>query len=186
MPPIADVSVLSSRYRIVEDWRALNPEHAEAIRRFWRSEGAILDEAAIERRLPELVVHAEDADGNIAAVSTVYSGPVPQFGQTFYHYRCFVGKAHRSSYLMRQITVGAINVLERHARSEGFPCVGVIAELENPRFRSTMARVPVWRADGVELVFVGKSPRGLDVRVHYFRGARLQVAARAKGPVEAR
>lgn len=177
MPPISDVSSLSSRYLIMEDWKAILPEHAEAIRRFWRDEGAISDAAEIERRLSEVVVHAQDADGNIAAVSTSYSGSVPQLGQTLYHYRCFVGKAHRSSYLMRQITVGAIKVLEEHAGKAGFPCVGVIAELENPRFRSTMARTPVWRGSGIELVFFGKSPRGLDIRIHYFKGARLRIAA---------
>ena len=46
----------------------------------------------------------------------------------------------------------------------------VVAKLAQ-RFGETL-RSPVWPSTG--FVYIGKGPRGLDLRVRYFRGARLK------------
>jgi len=92
-------------------------------------------------------------------------------GQPLYYYRCFVGKAWRKTRLVFTMLNRAFDVLEEHARVNDFPCIGVILELENSRFGETL-RSPVWPSTG--FVYIGKGPRGLDLRVRYFRGARLK------------
>jgi len=47
----------------------------------------------------------------------------------------------------------------------------VVLELENTRFGETL-RTPVWPSTG--FVYAGKSGRGLDLRLRYFRGAKLK------------
>lgn len=147
---------------------------AEAIKAFWLREGALTDVAQVTDRLSQVILHVRDKDGSIAAVCTAYPAILPQTGQPMYHYRCFVGSAWRSSHLMRWMTREAIRRLEDYARLHDYPCVGIAMELENPRFRDALATAPIWHARGVQLVFIGKTVRGLDLRILYFRGAHLK------------
>ncbi|MFI4969392.1 MAG: hypothetical protein ACHP7D_04245, partial [Lysobacterales bacterium] len=59
-------------------------------------------------------------------------------------------------------------------RANGYPCIGILLELENTRFRDK-GRMAAWWSP--RFVYIGRSTRGLDLRVHYFRGARLKPPA---------
>ena len=63
------------------------------------------------------------------------------------------------------------DVLQAYAREHDYPCIGMLVELENTKF-STALRAPVWTSTG--FVYIGKSQRNLDLRVRYFKGARLK------------
>src|SRR6185312_2306679 len=65
-------------------------------------------------------------------------------------------------------------VLEKYARANDFPCIGILLELENEGFADTL-RWAHW--PGVDFSFIGVSPRGLELRVRYFRGALLKTPA---------
>jgi hypothetical protein len=82
-----------------------------------------------------------------------------------------VGKAWRSSKLVRPLLRHTQKVLEKHARAHDYPCIGILLELENEGFADTLrwARWP-----GVDFSYIGVSPRGLELRVWYFRGALLK------------
>jgi hypothetical protein len=125
-------------------------------------------------RLPQVVMHALTPDGEVAGVCTAVVMTPPHLAQPVYYWRRFVGKAWRASGLLRLMLRSATNTLEAHAAGHDFPCVGIALELENPRFRKALADIPVWHAKGVRFAYVGQSARGLDVRVHYFRGAKLK------------
>jgi len=156
--------------RIVTDWQALAPEAGAAIAAFWLREQAIGDAAAGEKRLPEVVAHALTEAGEIAAVCTAVAMTMPRIGEPMYYYRCFVGKAWRGSRLAFTLLRRAQRVLEAYAIANGFPCIGIVMEMENTRFTQALRR-PVWPALG--FVYAGKSGRDLDLRVWYFDGARL-------------
>jgi hypothetical protein len=88
-----------------------------------------------------------------------------------YYYRCFIGQRWRRTRLVFALLRHAFATLETHARENGYPCIGVLLELENNRFGETL-RAPAW--PGIGFVYAGKSGRGLELRVRYFRGARLK------------
>jgi hypothetical protein len=160
------------RFTFVADWQALEPAEGEAIAAFWRSENAMQDETQMKTRLPQVVMHARDGD-EVAAVCTAMAVIPPQFGQPVYYYRSFVGKAWRTTTLIEQLLRRAVKLLEDYAAAHDFPCIGILLELEGARF-ADKGRMPVWPRTG--FIYIGKSGRGLESRVHYFKGARLKPA----------
>jgi hypothetical protein len=162
------------RFRFVTDWQTVATDDAAAIRAFWQREGAMTDEAQSTKRLAEVVAHALTDNGEVAAVCTAVATTLPRIGEPMYYYRCFVGRAWRASRLVFSLLRHAQTVLETYARAHGFPCIGILIELENTRFGESL-RNPVWASTG--FVYAGKSGRGLDLRVWYFRGARLKSQA---------
>lgn len=164
----------SSRFSYVYDWQAMSEPSAAAILDFWQREAAIGKPSEMSRRLSEVVLHAVDQDGLIAAVCTVYSAIHPQVGQPLYHYRCFVGRQWRSSLLLRTMIRHAKRLLGDYALKQDFPCVGMIVELENPRFRDALTDAPLWCSHGTCFVYIGKNARGHDMRLLYFPRAKLR------------
>jgi hypothetical protein len=160
------------RFTFVADWQALDPAEGEAIAAFWRSENAMPDEAQMKARLPQVVMHARDGD-KVAAVCTAMAVTPPQFGQPVYYYRSFVGKAWRTTTLIEQLLRRAVKLLEDYAAARDFPCIGILLELEGARF-ADKGRMPVWPRTG--FIYIGKSGRGLESRIRYFKGARLKPA----------
>jgi hypothetical protein len=161
----------NSKFTFVEHWQTENAQNAEAVLSFWRRENAIADEEQAKKRLGEIVLHARDADGNVAGVSTAVKITLPRLGQPMYYFRCFVGRNWRKSRLVLQLLRRTCETLETFARAHDFPCIGVILEMENARFGEALKRA-WWPSTG--FVFIGKSQRGLDLRVKYFRGAKLK------------
>ena len=160
------------RFTFIADWQALDPAEGEAIREFWRSEGALTDDKTITSRLPQVVMHARDGD-KVAAVCTAVAMTPPAFGQPVYYYRSFVGKAWRTTMLIEKLLRRAIACLEDYAAAHDFPCIGILLELEGARFKDK-GRVPIW--PHTDFVYVGRSGRGLESRVRFFKGAKLKPA----------
>jgi hypothetical protein len=157
------------RFQFVSDWQSLDPDEGQAIGDFWRREGALNDDAQIKARLPQVVMHAREGD-KVAAVCTAVPMTPPAFGQPMYYFRAFVGKDWRTTTLFKQLYRRAKTVLEDYARANDFPVIGILLELEGARFKEK-GRVPVWP---LGLIYVGRSGRGLETRVYYFKGARLK------------
>lgn len=161
------------QFAFVEHWQKDDADAAEAVLAFWRRENAIGDEASAKKRIGEIVLHARDRDGAVAGVSTAVPITLPRLGQPTYYFRCFIGKDWRKSRLVLHLLRRTCEVLEAYARSRDFPCIGVVLEMENERFGETLKRA-WWPSTG--FAFIGKSRRGLDLRVKYFRGAKLKPA----------
>lgn len=160
-------------FRLVVDWPAIEPANAEAVKAFWRTEGALNDEAQMTTRVPQVVLHALDAEGHVAGVCTAVASTPPQLGQPMYFWRCFVGAKWRSTPLVMSLLKRSVSVLEDHAVAHGYPCLGILLELENTRFRDKGRMATWWNP---RFTYIGRSARGLDVRVHYFKGSRLKDA----------
>jgi hypothetical protein len=161
----------ATSFRIVDDWPSVQAEDAERIRAFWRAEGALTDDAQINERLPQLVAHAVTPDGAVAGVCTAYLTTPPSLGQPMYYWRTFVGARWRTTPLVMRLLKRSCVVLEDHAAANGHPAIGILLELENTRFRER-GRAAQWF--NPRFTYLGKSSRGLDLRVLYFKGARLR------------
>ena len=70
------------RFDYVIDWPQVTAPAGAAIKAFWRSEGALADETAMDARLGQVVMHACDASGAVAGVCTALAvTPPPQISQ---------------------------------------------------------------------------------------------------------
>jgi hypothetical protein len=152
-------------------WGTLSPEDAAAIVAFWVSEKALPDEQVARQRVGQVVMFARSDDGQIAAICTAVPQNPPQLGQPVYFYRSFIAARWRQSLLVLRLLKKGVVLLEQDARAHDWPCIGVLLELENERF-GQKGRMPVW--PGIDFSYVGKSPRGLECRIHWFRDARLK------------
>ena len=161
----------ATRFRFVDDWPAVQPDAADAVRAFWKREGAFDGEAQMDQRLPQLVMHACSDDGEVAGVCTALPTTPPGLAQPMYYWRCFVGTRWRATSLVMRMLKRSCVTLEDHAREHDFPCIGVLLELENTRFRDRGRTAQWWTP---RFTYIGRSPRGLDLRVLYFKGARLR------------
>jgi hypothetical protein len=160
-----------THFDYIAHWPQGTPENAEVVLAFWRRENAIGDETQSKKRLSEIVLHVVGADGEVAGVCTAVPITLPRLAQPTYYYRCFIGAKWRKSRLVLTMLHEAGKVLESYAREHNYPCIGIVLELENTRFGQTLQRA-VWPGTG--FVYIGKSQRGLDLRVKYFRGAKLK------------
>jgi len=158
-------------FNFVAHWQTESAENDAKVVEFWKSEGALASDVKADERLRQVILHAETADGEVAAVSTAVSMTLPRLGQPMYYFRCFVGKKWRKSRLVFRVLNRSSEILEAYARENKFPCIGVLLELENARFADKLQQ-PVWPT--TKFVYVGKSQRNLDLRVRYFKGARLK------------
>lgn len=160
-------------FDFIVDWQSPAPASAEAIRDFWRREGAFKEDAQMDARLPQVVMHATTRDGTVAGVCTAMGMTPPSLAQPVYYWRTFVGKDWRSTPLVMMLLKRSCTLLEEYARTHDFPAIGILLELENNRFRDK-GRTAVWW--NPRFVYIGRSQRGLDLRVFYFKGARLKAA----------
>jgi hypothetical protein len=159
------------RFEFIDTWPAIGDAEAERVRAFWKRENAIADEQQASARLPQVATIATTPDGEVAGVCTALLVVPPRLGQPVYYWRCFVGAAWRSSRLVDKLLRRSCAALDAHARTRDFPAIGVLLELENTRFGEKLRTATWWN---LRFSYIGKSPRGLDLRVHYFRGARLK------------
>ena len=164
-------SAIGPAFDFVAVWPQASAEDADAIRGFWRSEKALDSDAAMDQRLPQVVMYARTSAGDVAGVCTAIAVTPQQLGQPVYYWRTFVGAAWRSSKLVMALLKRSCVLLDDYSREHGFPCIGVLLELENKRF-ANVGRRAEWH--NPRFIYVGRSERGLDVRVHYFHGARLK------------
>ena len=170
-PTTPDDASERSGFEIVTAWPALNAKDTDTVRAFWHREAAFESEADADQRLSQVVLYARTTNGDIAGVCTALAMLPPRFGQPMYYFRAFIGKDWRTTALVRELVNRSCDVLEAYAHERGFPCIGVLLELENQGFYRAL-RKPVWR--NPRFYYVGKSERGLEVRAYYFNGACLK------------
>lgn len=163
----------SPHFTFTPTWRCLQPADAHRVHGFWQSQHAIANADDAQRRLAQVAMIANAPDGEIAGVSTALPILPPRFGQPMYYFRAFVAPQWRTSKLVRDLTNRSCAALEAFAGERGFPCIGVLLELENEGFYRAL-RKPVWW--NPRFYYAGVSERGLEVRVFYFAGARLKSA----------
>ena len=160
-----------SGFNLIMAWPQISDEDASDLLAFWKREGAIPDEAQAKARLKQVVILARDAQGEIAGVCTALPMTPPQLAQPMYFWRTFVAPKWRTSRLFFTLLTHSFDALDEYARERDFPCIGVLLELENARFGEVFRKAE-WHK--THFVYIGKSPRDLDMRVRYFAGAKLK------------
>jgi hypothetical protein len=161
-----------------QGWSSLTEADAEDIVAFWKRENALPAGMDPASRVGQVVMFARDDSGEVAAVSTAMPQWPPALGQPVYFYRSYVAPAFRTTRVVYNLLRRSVRLLESDAEAHDWPCIGVLLELENERFGKA-GRMPIWPR--IEFVYIGRSPRGLECRVHWFRRARLKDAPASGG-----
>lgn len=170
----------NNRFEYIDCWGNISHADREALSLFWMAEGALTGVERIATRLPQVVMYARSANGDIVGVCTADRVTAPRLGQPVYYWRTFTARAWRAKFPVKALLRRSCVLLEAHAREHKFPAIGVLLELENRIFLGK-GRNAAWRNPC--FVYIGQSSRGLDVRVHYFRGARLKRDRPAAAPL---
>lgn len=164
-------------------WKKVSPELAQELARFWVTEKALPSEQAALQRVKQVVCVGRSEAGEVIAVCTVQPKLVPRLRQRLYYYRTFVGAAHRNSKLVRPMMIAARTALQTYTQGLKQPeCIGIIIEFENKALGSAY-RQAFYEAS--KLMFIGFSPKGLELRVSYFDGMQLQTPAQIKSSIAA-
>jgi hypothetical protein len=139
----------------------------------WDSEQAVPDPGEARRRVHEVLMVALDPDDRVAAISTVYLRRNAQLGLDLWYYRTFVGAEHRMSHLaVRMLWATRDHLRERYLSGEDARAPGMIMEVENEFLRTYYNRA-FWVISDFD--FIGETPNGAHVRVHYFPGAEAPI-----------
>ena len=140
---------------------------AEDVLASWTGEAGLPPHEA-QRRLSELLLVASDAEGSLAGVATAYLAHNEQLRADMWHLRAFVPQAHRKSNIAVSLAVaGRRRLVERYVSGEDRRGLGMIFEVENEGLKRAFPK-GIWMPSDV--LFIGESPRGAHVRVHYFPG----------------
>lgn len=156
-------------------WQQVTPALAQELIAFWKEHNAIGDDATAQARTEQVVGVARDDAGQLCGVATAMIKVLPRLRQPMYYYRQFFSRALRGQHQELAFYQRCKAILQEHNQALAQPeSLGILLEIENAKIASayTQAIVP-----GFDAVFIGYSPRGLQLRVSYFEDATLLTPA---------
>jgi hypothetical protein len=161
---------LPSGYR-VEPLAQTEAAGVDEVLSFWERERAMPTLEEGRRRVHEVVMVALDPADRLAAVSTAYLQRNRQLGMDLWYYRTFVGNEHRMSHLAVRLLWATRDHLSGRFVSGADPrAAGMITETESELLKGHYNRA-FWVISDFD--FIGETPLGAHVRVHYFPGATV-------------
>lgn len=156
---------------IIPVWKQVTPELKAELVDFWVRTRAIPDPARAAQRADEVICVGRDADGAICAVATAVVRVLPRLQQPMYYFRVFFAKDVRGQNHLPPFFNRCCDVLQAYNAALPTPeSLGVLVEIESRFLASFYKRLYV---EEMDCTFIGYSPRGLQLRVTYFKGATL-------------
>jgi len=163
-------AMTSAAVDIVPVWKQLTADARAELVEFWTSHKAMTRDAAAARA-DQAVCIGRTGDGAIWGVGTAVVRVLPRLRQPMYFYRQFFAPDHRGQRQTIPFFNRVRQVLQDYNRALPSPeSLGMLVELEN---RILSQRYTEAHERASDSVFIGYSPRGLQLRVSYFEGAAL-------------
>ncbi|NLA68588.1 MAG: hypothetical protein GX856_10180 [Gammaproteobacteria bacterium] len=158
---------------IVPVWKQVTPELESQLIALWARNRALPDPTRAAERAQQAVAVGVDDSGAVWGVGTAVLGIVPSFGQPTYLYRQFFDVGARGLKQTMPFLNLARDTLEAYNASLPRPeAVGVMFELQN----DGLARhYQALYEEQARAHFIGWSPRGNQLRMMYFKGARIML-----------
>lgn len=161
-------------------WKQMTPELKDELVAFWKANDAVRDPTRAARRAEQAICLARDASGAISAVGTAEIRVLPRLLQPMYYFRLFLAKSVRGQEQMMPLFNACRETLQAYNAALPTPeSIGVLVELESQFLARFYKRAYVAEADST---FIGYSPRGLQLRVSYFKDAVLLPPVRPQQP----
>ena len=169
---LADTGMAAANpLRIDRVWKHVDELLAAEVIALWERSQALPEPAQAARRARQAVCVARNSRGELCGVGTAVVRVLPQIRQPLYYYRQFFAPEVRGQQQAVPFLNHARDVLEAYNASLPVPeSLGVLLELEN---QELVGRYPRAHEPAADSTFIGYSPRGLQLRVSYFRNARL-------------
>lgn len=159
------------KINIVPVWKQVTPELADELVAFWLENKALGDEASARQRTEQAICVARDENGKLQGVSTGVIRVLPRLRQPMYYYRQFFARSLRGKHQELPFYRHCKQVLQDYnADLPVAESLGILLEIENSKIAAAYKRAI---EPGFDAVFIGYSPRGLELRVSYFENAVL-------------
>ena len=160
---------------IVPVWKQVTPELSSELIAMWARNRALPDPTKAAERAAQAVAVGRDTEtGALWGVGTAVLGIVPSFGQPTYLYRQFFDVGARGLKQTMPFLNCIRDTLEAYNASLPKPeSVGVMFELQNDALSE---RCRVLYQEEARAHFIGWSPRGRQLRMMYFKGAKIMLA----------
>lgn len=155
-------------------WRRDDPEKKRVVRDFWLALD-VLGPEHVEERVNDLCSIAY-SNGNVIAVSSAKLMDFPRLRSRFAFYRTAVSPKFRRQNLASRLCVYSRDMLARWAREHPEEKVkGLFIVLEADEFRRHQhIHLPIGHQLGLDLVLVGYTPSGHQMRVVWFDDATVE------------
>jgi len=142
----------------------------EEIVSFWIDNNAMSEGDARQRISQVGFVAKHRETDKVAAVLSVFETLSPRIKKNFYAYRIFVGEQFRKQHLAGRVLNLANAFFEQQFLLGKTENVGLLIVSENKQFNAYRNEA-VWPATG--FTFIGYTPDGSQIRLKYFREARI-------------
>lgn len=166
-----------SEITYVTAWRRDDPKLAEDGKGFWSELGLLTPEER-ERRATELCSMAY-AEGKVIGVTTVALAAFPPLRSRFAFTRCAVAPEFRRHYLATMLTRHSLTTTEAWSLEHPEEKLQGLAIVVQSNELGSKAVYPQWADWNIHLNLAGFTPRGEQIRVAWFRHARLEADAGA-------
>ena len=151
-------------------WKNVSEELVTELIDLWGRSQAIPNPDQAAQRARQAVCVARDESGAVCGVGTAVIRVLSRLRQPLYYYRQFFAPEFRGHKQTVPFFNGARRLLEEYNVSLPMPdSLGVLVELESQQLVARYERAYEPAADST---FIGYSPRGLQLRVSYFKNAR--------------
>lgn len=158
-------------FETVPVWKKVTAELSAELIDLWGRAQAIPYPDRAAQRARQAVCIARDQSGAVCGVGTAVIRVLPRLRQPLYYYRQFFAPEFRGQKQAIPFFNEARTLLEEYNDSLSAPeSLGVLLELENQQLVARFQRAYDSAADST---FIGYSPRGVQLRVSYFKNARL-------------
>lgn len=152
-------------------WMKVTPELEVEIIGFWESHRMLKPEVDARERARQIVLTVR-YEGKIVGLT---SSGVVRFRQlndnVFFLFRMVVLPEFRVPGIESKLIVETREILESFAEKQTTnKCIGMLTFVENPELIAKRTEA-VWPAS--KMVFIGNDKAGRQIRVYYFKGARI-------------
>ena len=152
-------------------WMKVNPELESEIVEFWSARQLLPPGTNANDRARQVVLTVRH-NGKIVGLT---SSDVVKFHQLnnniFFLFRMMVLPEFRVPGIESKLIVASRDILETFAEKQTVnKCIGMLTFVENPQLIAKRTEA-VWPAS--KMVFIGNDKAGRQVRVYYFKGARI-------------
>jgi hypothetical protein len=137
----------------------------------WLAENALPSREAALERAEEAVAVARDGEGRIVGVATMRETFAKRFANYFFLYRTFIARPRRRDHVATAMVLAVTGYLEAEfAAGRIERAVGLLAVTDNPHLQAGLRDAVTII---VPFVFVGLTDEGKQMRVYYFKGAKI-------------
>lgn len=140
----------------------------QAIVELWTGERILPLEEARRRVAEVLLVGTVEGSDEPVGISSVYLARHPQLQLDLWHQRGFVTAEHRRTRLATDMALGVRDLLRERWASGDRRAAGIVMEVEHEGLKREW---PIAHWYWVDYLYVGDTPAGSRIYVHYFPGA---------------